>query len=311
MRYQMPKRAFTLVELLVVIAIIGTLMGLLLPAVQSSREAGRRITCANNLSQLGKATVSYEGQLGSLPGWRNRLLSGTISNPNLYSWPVSLLQNLERKDIYKILDSGVYASISANPLAPYIDVLNCPSSPPDSMSSPWLAYAGNCGTGVITGTGTFKGDGVMLDTFTQGKLNLDSISGGDGTATTLLFSERCGATGMTTLAYWNGIMSLPPVTAGAVLTASTTAANSPNMTGFLFFATPTKSINPAAADARLPSSNHPSGVGAVFCDGHVVFLKDNISSQIYCQLMTSDSTKTSTVASAGQAGYTLNEGDFK
>ena len=291
MRYQMPKRAFTLVELLVVIAIIGTLMGLLLPAVQSSREAGRRITCANNLSQLGKATVSYEGQRGSLPGWRNI--------PASYSWPVLLLPNLERRDIYRLLETGTSF------VHPYIDILNCPSSPPDSTSSPSLAYAGNCGTGVTTTTGTFKGDGVMLDTVTQGKLNLDSISGGDGTATTLLFSERGGATGMPTLASWD-VQIVTPIAAAVTLTS-----NNVNMTGFVFFATPTKSINPAAADARLPSSNHPSGVGALFCDGHVIFLKDNISSQVYCQLMTSDSTKISTVANAGQGVNPLNEGDFK
>ena len=302
MRYQMPKRAFTLVELLVVIAIIGTLMGLLLPAVQSSREAGRRITCANNLSQLGKATVSYEGQRGFLPGWRNTLLSGTILNANRYSWPVSLLPNLERKDIYKVFDSTSWATLAS--IAPYLDILNCPSSPPDSTSSPSLAYAGNCGAGVITTTGVFKGDGVMLDTVTQGKLNLDSISGGDGTATTLLFSERCGATGMTTLATWNVAAGSPVVATNAW------TVNSPNSTGFLFFAT-TKSINPAAADARLPSSNHPGGVGAVFCDGHVLFLKENISNQVYCHLMTSDSTKISSVPGGVQGATLLSEGDFK
>src|SRR5262245_54015307 len=61
------RRAFTLVELLVVIAIIGILVALLLPAINSAREASRRNSCANNLRQLALAVHAYDGVKKTIP----------------------------------------------------------------------------------------------------------------------------------------------------------------------------------------------------------------------------------------------------
>lgn len=88
-----PKRGFTLIELLVVIAIISLLMGLLLPAVQKVREAASRLSCGNNLKQIGLAIHHYHDVFHQLPPSRLSDLHA--------SWTVLILPYLEEENLYK------------------------------------------------------------------------------------------------------------------------------------------------------------------------------------------------------------------
>ncbi len=97
------SKAFTLVELLVVIAIIGVLVALLLPAVQSAREAARRTQCTNQMRQLGLALLNYESANGAFPSGSTGTIGGTGADP-YFSPQAMLMPYYEGQNIFSQLD---------------------------------------------------------------------------------------------------------------------------------------------------------------------------------------------------------------
>ena len=122
---------FSLVELIIVIAIIALLVATLLPAINASREAARRIACANNLRQIGIALQSYHTANGVFPvgavEWRP---PGNATNRQL-AWSAFLLPFLDQNDLYELLDlSAPFDSDkNAQGAAQVLPVYLCPSSP--------------------------------------------------------------------------------------------------------------------------------------------------------------------------------------
>jgi prepilin-type N-terminal cleavage/methylation domain-containing protein len=134
--------AFTLVELLVVIAVIGVLVAMLLPAIQSAREAGRRVQCLNSVRQVALAVLDFEHINGKLPaaGRFGPLEDAMAYSPTAlhmrvdlkagtnHSWVVSVLPFMEQQVLYKQFDPARH--VAANPERPQAAqpaALLCPS----------------------------------------------------------------------------------------------------------------------------------------------------------------------------------------
>jgi prepilin-type N-terminal cleavage/methylation domain-containing protein/prepilin-type processing-associated H-X9-DG protein len=321
-----PRRGFTLVELLVVISIIASLMGLLLPAVQSAREAGRRNTCMNNVSQLGKAVFLHDNAGKGVPGWRNAISIGTGAQAYVVGWPPLLFPYLERLDLYRRYEDGAFhnlvgagADARAIGETTQISLFICPTTPADSRTSPVLSYAGNGGRGLVqtaAGDPNFhKGDGVMFESCgPQGtRISLDAVSSGDGTSTTLLFAEKNGNAQQTALNWSRMESDAARPNLGAPVANTPAGLNGANSVitrapagaahfAFLFANQNSLPVAPPASpplkpasgtNPIYPSANHSGGIVAAFCDGHTKFVADTISHEVYTQLMTQDSTASS------------------
>jgi prepilin-type N-terminal cleavage/methylation domain-containing protein len=129
-RRDVLRQAFTLVELLVVIAIIGILVALLLPAVQSARDAAQRLTCGNRLRQIGVAVRRYAEANARFPAGSNHSACIAHDPKNHHmNWAIALLPHLEQQSLFDRYDPDKYNSHPDNlpvlrtPLA----VMTCPA----------------------------------------------------------------------------------------------------------------------------------------------------------------------------------------
>jgi prepilin-type N-terminal cleavage/methylation domain-containing protein/prepilin-type processing-associated H-X9-DG protein len=120
------RRAFTLIELLVVITIIAILIGLLLPAVQKVRESAGRMSCQNNLKQMGLACHNYHDTMGKLP-------PGNVSNGTDYftNWAIEILPYIEQPALYRQYNQMVTNHNAANAavVQSVVKIYQCPSDP--------------------------------------------------------------------------------------------------------------------------------------------------------------------------------------
>jgi len=158
------RRGFTLIELLVVIAIIAVLIALLLPAVQSAREAARRISCTNNLKQLGLGAHNYVDTNLSFPmGGFFSCESTYVLNysPWMHSHFVALLPYTEQQPLFNSFNASIrYYNVVEPANQPtvqgaHLNMLACPSDPTVINGNPiyttnWLAGMPNYASGLTS-----------------------------------------------------------------------------------------------------------------------------------------------------------------
>ncbi len=304
-----PSQAFTLVELLVVIAIIGILVGLLLPAVQAAREATRRLSCQNNLKQIGLAMQNYHSAHRTLPwgakgGWG-------------HSWTTDILPFMDQNSAWASTPQGETGSATGNTLESQqfralsrflVPAYRCPSQPGpthfeeafDSITGRALnSYIGNAGSDVdvdnySTNTPNFQigmeaGNGVLrVADFvsnprkpSEWAIKFNAIFDGL-TNTTLVaetrFLEPHACSICDHFALYHPDFDQPSVSADGVLVqgadfSEALASLKPGIN--LELETTTKEKLEVSI-----GSFHSGGVNVVMCDGSVHFLTESLDDEV-------------------------------
>lgn len=290
------RAGFTLIELLVVISVLGLLVALILPAVQSSREAARRAHCSNNLRQFGLALHAYASSMGTFPQGNNGAA---------YSLHVMILPRLEMGALYDAINFGVGpfegppGSPNDTAMGRSVHLFLCPSDRTISGPVGWTSYAGNNGInfpGHVRG-GLFHGPSpVSLQSISDGLSSTSALSEWVLSPSEYLGVDPKGTIFSTVGSYGNAgefdsfideCRSLDPAVAGVNDNDKGrnwlhgefghtlyNHANSINNRSCL-------SQGAVQIGAYTAGSRHPGGAHSLMADGHVRFLRETLSLQVW------------------------------
>jgi prepilin-type N-terminal cleavage/methylation domain-containing protein len=291
------RAGFTLIELLVVIAIIGVLVALIMPAVQSAREAANRTKCINNLRQFGIAAHEYHDTYGALPsGWycdeNDPLCTDQAASNYMWNGMIGLFQKMEMETLYNEINfdftpygppyfknTEVHPNYTA--VSRTMEAFVCPSNrkplstitakgPPVIRVGP-SDYRGNMAAGMIAGCTPVTDPNCY--NYDNGVAYRNSLVGfasiSDGASVTMLYGEAQSAAIPPNLS----IGLWPDATNCCVRTDANRTINKPIVVGS------TKSYT-------YWSSKHPGIVNFAKCDGSVASISQTINKQVLIKLMT-------------------------
>ena len=299
---------FTLIELLVVIAIIAVLIGLLLPAVQRVREAANRLSCQNNLKQIGLALHNYHDTNGVLP---SNVRPTTVSTVRV-RWATYLLPYLEQQNLWNNYDTTVNWSDPKNRpvVSTRVKTYECPSSPQPNRQdgalelnwAPIVAVSDYASIYrvdprlVTLGLADVAGEGVIGKNTT---LRFADIT--DGLSNTLHVTESAGRPQIWRLGKQFGTVPVDQVNGGGWCRPATEIAAlvGSDASGTVFPGP--YALNVTNGEDLGPTYPHPyygvdgtgqiysfhsGGVNTLFVDGHVSFLTQNTSIRVLGRLVT-------------------------